>query len=206
MPAIIDYYFTSLSPFSYLGHSALIDTARKHGATLNFKPVDLPGLWAVSGAVPLGQRPAVRQRYRFVELQRIAEYRQLPINIRPKFFPADPALADHCVIAIAENGGDPAAFMHSVFSAIWAEDRDIADRTTVAQCLEATGQEVNQILDAAASDTIAAIRAENTKQAVAADAIGVPAYVLNGEPFWGQDRIEYLASALESGRAAYSAP
>ena len=53
--------------------------------------------------------------------------------------------------------------------------------------------------------TVAAIRAQNTQDAVAADAMGAPAYVLNGEPFWGQDRIEYLERALATGRAPFAA-
>ncbi len=206
MPATIDYYYTSISPFTYLGHQALIETASKHGASIAYKPVNLAGLWEESGAVPLGRRPAVRQRYRFVELQRIAERRGLPINIRPKYFPADPLLADLCTIAIVERGADPAAYMQNIFSCVWTNDEDIASRDIVRRCLEVASHDADAILARAGMPEIAGIREENTRQAIAADAVGVPAYVLNGEPFWGQDRIDYLDFALETGRGPFKAP
>lgn len=206
MAAKIDYYFTSASPFTYLGHAALVETAARHGATIVYMPVNLTGLWEISGAVPPGQRPPVRQRYRFIELQRIAERRQLPIILQPKHFPVDPTLADHCTISIAEDGGNPASFMQSVFSGVWANDEDIADERVIRRLLEVAGHDADEMLGKAKGEEAAAIRAENTRQAIKADAVGVPVYVLNGEPFWGQDRIEYLDRALETGRNAYAAP
>ena len=71
--------------------------------------------------------------------------------------------------------------------------------------LEAEGVEAASVLANAKSDGMAAIRNRNTQAAIDADAPGVPAYVLNGECFWGQDRVEYLDMALTSGRAPYTA-
>ena len=101
----IDYYFTSISPFTYLGHKAITDVAERHGATIAFKPVNLGGVWAESGAVPMPQRTPMRQRYRLIELQRAAELRGLPITPKPAHFPVDPSLADHTVIAVFEIRG-----------------------------------------------------------------------------------------------------
>jgi 2-hydroxychromene-2-carboxylate isomerase len=200
MTVTIDYYFTSISPFVYLGHKALLDVAARRGASVAFKPVNLGGVWEVSGSVPLSQRSPTRQRYRLIEMQRAAEMRGLPINLRPKYFPADPTLADSAVIALIGEGRDPAGFMSRVFSGVWAEEHDIADRETIARLLEAAGFEAQAVLDAAASPGVAETRRKNTHEAAAADAIGVPAFVLNGEVFWGQDRIEYLDHALATGR------
>ncbi|MFD0917205.1 2-hydroxychromene-2-carboxylate isomerase [Pseudahrensia aquimaris] len=201
----IDYYFIGMSPFVYLGHQAIVDVAAKHGAKLNYKPVDLMGVWAVSGAVPPAQRPEVRQRYRLLELQRVADIRGLPLNLKPAHFPTNIALADQCVIALLQTGEDPTAYMASVFAGVWAEEKDMSDESVIAAKLTGAGFDADAIITAAKSEDVAAIRTRNTKEAIAADVVGAPAYVLNGEVFWGQDRIEYLDHALTTGRAPYTA-
>ncbi len=203
MPATIDYFFTSISPWTYLGHDAARALAARHGATLVVRPVNLGGMMKVSGQVPLAERPAVRQRYRFVELQRFAHLRGKPMNFRPAFFPTDPTLADHTVCAIVAAGGDPLDYMGSVFSAVWADEKNIADEATLAALLSSAGFDAAAILDKANTPAVAAIRAKNTEDAIAVDASGVPCFVLGGEPFWGQDRLDILDHALTTGRPPF---
>ncbi|WP_099867889.1 2-hydroxychromene-2-carboxylate isomerase [Pararhizobium haloflavum] len=201
--ANIDYYFAGISPFSYLGHRAIEAVARKHGCGIAYKPVILPELFEVSGALPPAKRPPVRQRYRLLELQRVAEMRGLPINLKPKHFPVDPALADQAVIALLDARQDPTDYMFRVFSAVWAQDENVSDPRVVERVLDESGFDGAAFLEAAQSESVAETRRQNTKEAIEADAVGVPAYVLNGEVFWGQDRIELLDRALESGRAPF---
>ncbi|MEX0956952.1 MAG: 2-hydroxychromene-2-carboxylate isomerase [Rhizobiaceae bacterium] len=205
MPATIDYFFISASPFAYLGHMAFHEIAARHNATIRYKPMKLGDVWANSGSVPLGQRTPTRQRYRRIELQRIAEQRGLPLNLDPKFFPADPTLADTCVIALVESGADPKGFLTRVHDAVWVNDRNIADAATIAELLGAEGHDAASIVEAAKSPGVAEIRDGNTAEAIAADSIGAPAYVLSGEPFWGQDRLDVLDRALASGRKPFKA-
>jgi 2-hydroxychromene-2-carboxylate isomerase len=204
VPATIDYYFTSASPFTYLGHQPLRAVAEKHGAQINVKPVNLLGIWEISGAVMPAKRPPVRQRYRFVELQRIADYRGVPINPKPKYFPVNATLADCSVIALTEAGHDPLSYMERLFAGVWVNEEDIADEAVLARFLKAEGADAEAVLAAAREQQIADIRARNTEDAIAADVVGVPAYVLNGECFWGQDRVEYLDHALASARRAFT--
>ncbi|MEL6946636.1 MAG: 2-hydroxychromene-2-carboxylate isomerase [Pseudomonadota bacterium] len=204
MSTPLDIYYLGQSPFSYLGHQPILDLATKHDLTLRFKPVDLMGIWDVSGAVMPSKRPAVRQRYRLIELQRLAEWRGVPLNPKPKHFPTDIALADCCTIAIIEKGEDPTRFMAAVYKGVWVDDADMGDEEQIADRLAACDFDPDTILNVAKSEEIAAIRAQNTQDAIAADAVGVPAYVLNGEVFWGQDRIELIDRALETGRGAFT--
>jgi 2-hydroxychromene-2-carboxylate isomerase len=199
--AVIDYYFTASSPWAYLGHAAIRAVARRHGARLSAKPVVIADVWKASGSVPLAERSPTRQRYRLVELQRYAELRGLPIVCKPG--PVDPSLADLCVAAIVLDGGDPLDFLGGVLSARWAEDRDIGDEAVLASLLESAGFGSAAVIERARSQQSADLRDRNTAEAIAADAIGVPAYVLNGEVFWGQDRIDLLDRALAAGRAPF---
>jgi 2-hydroxychromene-2-carboxylate isomerase len=203
MPATIDYFFTSISPWTYLGHDAARALAAKHGVTLAVRPVNLGGMFKVSGQVPLAERPAVRQRYRLVELQRFAHYRGKPLNVRPAHFPTDPTLADHTICAIVAAGGDPLDYMGTVFAAVWAGEQNIAEEATLSGLLSAAGFDADAILAKARTPEIAAIRARNTEDAIAVDASGVPCFVHDGEPFWGQDRLDLLDHALTTGRPPF---
>jgi len=203
---VIDYYFVGISPYVYLGHRAFVDMAKRHGATVNYKPVNLRRLWAKSGALPLAERPPVRQRYRFLELQRHTEARGLPLNLKPKHFPVDCSLADLSVIALVDKGHDPDGYMERVFAGVWANEENVSDRDTVAGYLTASGFDAEAILQRAEKEEVAAMRDRYSREAVEADAVGVPAYVINGEVFWGQDRIDFIESAIVSGREPYKQP
>ncbi len=205
MTARIDYFFTIISPFTYLGHQAICAVADKHGAELVFRPVNLGEVFATSGALPLPQRPPSRQRYRLLELQRIADMRGLPINLKPAHFPVDPTLADCTIAALVANGENPRDYMFRLFQAVWVNEENVSDETVLAKYLAESDFGAVAILDRARSDEISAVRAGNTAEAIAAGTLGSPSYVLNGEVFWGQDRIDYVDRALTTGRTPFTA-
>lgn len=199
----VDYYFSLLSPYAYLGHAALLAMARDNGVTLSYRPVRIFELFAANGGLPLGQRAPARRRYRLLELQRWREHRGLPLNLQPRYFPVDPALADRAAIALAEAGVDASAYVDAGFRAVWADDRDIADRRVVAELLRGAGHDAEAVLAVADGEAAVARYQANTAAAIAADLPGLPGYVHQGEAFWGQDRIDLLRDAIVSGRAPY---
>ncbi|WP_020181290.1 2-hydroxychromene-2-carboxylate isomerase [Methylopila sp. M107] len=203
MPAHVDVYFTLMSPWAYLGHDPLVALASKHGFTIGWKPVVLPALFEETGGLPLAKRAIQRRRYRDVELQRWAALRGRKLNPRPKHWPFDPSLADRAVIALLGAGKNPAGFIGSGFRAAWAEERDLGSRDVVAALIDAQGFAAAATLEAA-DDVVAqeAYRA-NRDAAIAAGVFGSPSYVLDGEVFWGQDRLDLLDAMLTGGRAPF---
>lgn len=202
-PAVVNYYFSLISPYSWLGHATLLEIAREAGAQLRYRPVRIFDLFDANGGLPLGKRAPARQRYRLVELQRWRETRGLPLNLAPRFYPVDIALADRCAIALVEGGHDPSGYMERVFRALWAQDRDVADREVIAELLAAEGFDAAAVIEQAGTGAIEAVYADNTHSAIGADLPGLPGYVLHGEPFWGQDRLDALRAALLQPRAPY---
>ena len=200
---VVDYYFSLLSPYAWLGHAAVLAVARETGATLRYRPVRIFELFDANGGLPLGKRAPARQRYRLVELQRWRAQRGLPLNLSPKFYPVDIALADRCAIALADAGLDPSGYMDAAFRALWSEDRDLADPTVIEALLASQGFDASTVMRQAGTDAVAGRYADNTRAAIDADLPGLPGYVLDGEPFWGQDRIDALRDALLHPRAPY---
>lgn len=195
----IDYYFAPQSPYTYLGHSRLVAVAKAAGATVQLLPMDLGGkIFPVSGGLPLGQRAPQRQAYRLVELQRFSDHLGLPLNLKPKFFPVAGDAVARLIIAVDQLDGADAAlqFTGAVLAAVWAQDRNIADADVQAALLAECGLQADRLADAQAPAVQARYEA-NTQQAIDAGVFGAPSYVLNGEIFWGQDRVDFLARALE---------
>jgi 2-hydroxychromene-2-carboxylate isomerase len=204
MPRRVDYYFSLSSPWAYIGHKVFCDLVATHGLEVNHKPVVLVDLFSETGGLPLIKRHPVRQRYRMVELKRWRDKRGLSFHLQPKHSPFNPRLADGVVIAAIEAGFDPDPFLKRAFPAVWEEELNLADPGTVAKIADLTGLPGQQLVERSASEAVSAAYEKNRQEAIAADVFGSPVYVLDGEVFWGQDRLELLADALKSGRKAYT--
>ena len=198
MAKTIDYYHSLISPWSYLGGPRLGDIAAAAGATVNVKPIDLARVFPVSGGLPLAKRADQRRAYRLAELARWRDHLGMPLNIEPRSFPAAEGLAARTVIAARQAGADAARLSNAILRAVWAEQRDIADRETLVAICAETGHDGAALTAAAETDAIAAIYAADTGEAIARGVFGAPTYVFEGELFWGQDRLEFLARALDA--------
>ena len=200
----VDYYFSFSSPWAYIGHKAFRDVVDRYGLKVNHKPVILVDLFSETGGLPLIKRHPVRQRYRMVELQRWRDKRGLNFHFQPKHVPLNARLADGVVIAAIELGLEPEPFLHRGFKAVWEDELNLADPAVVAKIADDAGLPGDRLVERSGSDEISAAYEQNRQDAITADVFGSPVYVLDGEVFWGQDRIELLADALKSGRKAYS--
>jgi 2-hydroxychromene-2-carboxylate isomerase len=206
MSPSIDYYFSLPSPWAYIGHKPFMELVKTYGLKVNYKPVFLGELFAETGGLPLGKRHPVRQRYRMLELQRWREKRGLDFKLQPNNWPFDGRIADGMVIAALEAGHDPDAFMRNAYAAVWEREENLADATVLARLADDAGLPGKQLVERSSSAEITAKYDQNQRDAQAGDVFGSPAYVRDGEVFWGQDRIELLGDALKSGRAAFKQP
>jgi 2-hydroxychromene-2-carboxylate isomerase len=197
MPKLIDYYFTPISPYTYLGHERFVEIAARHGATIAVKPVDYGRIFPVSGGLPLKQRAPQRQAYRLTELERWSKHLGKALNVKPKFFPVSPDAAAKWIIAAQARGDtDAVRLTGALLRAVWAEERDISDEPTLASI--ATGERLDPALLAAgaASPDTASRYDALTQEAIERQIFGAPTYVYRGELFWGQDRLDFLDRAL----------
>jgi 2-hydroxychromene-2-carboxylate isomerase len=193
-----EYYFSPQSPFAYLGHARLVEMARQHGVQIEVKPADLGKVFSLSGGVPLAKRAPQRQAYRLLELQRWSEYRGLPLNLQPKYFPVSGDAASKLIIATKLAHGTDAALALSgaLMRAVWAEDRNIADADTLAAIATACGHEGRELLKASETASVQTEYDRFTDDAIAASVFGAPWYVVNGEGYWGQDRLDFVERAF----------
>jgi 2-hydroxychromene-2-carboxylate isomerase len=193
----IDYYFSVLSPFTYLAGLGLEEVAARRGAQIVYKPADIMKLFAETGGVPVPKRHPSRIAYRRQELLRISARRGLPLNLQPAHWPTNPLPASKAIIAVAQSGGDAGKLAHAFLRAVWAEERDIGDPATVAAILAENGHDDAAL--APAMDAAEATYHANTEAALAAGVFGAPFYVVGDERFWGQDRLDFLDEYLAKG-------
>ena len=199
MPHTIDYYLTITSPWTFLGHDEFAAMAKQSGATVVVKPVDFGAVFEVSGGLPLPKRPAQRRRYRMFELQRWRRRRNIPLNLNPKFFPADPSLGNRSVLAARELGLDAMALAGELMRGVWCADKNAADPAYVKETADALGMDGSAVVAKAGSAEIATLMQTLTEEAKAAQVFGAPSYVINAELWWGQDRLEFVRDVLLNG-------
>jgi 2-hydroxychromene-2-carboxylate isomerase len=200
----IDYYFSLQSPWAYIGHGLFQDLASTYNLKVNYKPVLLVELFSETGGLPLVKRHPARQRYRMLELQRWRDKRGLKFHLQPEHWPFNGRLADGVVIAALEAGQNPEPFIRRAFAGVWEEQIKLGDPAVIAKVADDSGLAGAKLVERSASNEISAAYEQNRQDAIAAGVFGSPAWVLDGEVFWGQDRIELLADALKSGRKAYT--
>ncbi|MGP6087241.1 2-hydroxychromene-2-carboxylate isomerase [Antarctobacter jejuensis] len=194
--AHIDYFFSTISPFTYFAGTRLEEIAAKHGATIAYKPLDIMTLFARTGGTPPGQRHPNRQAYRLQEMERASKKTGLPANLKPAHFPTNPAPSSYAIIAAQKTGGgDVGKLVHGLLAACWAGEKDIAEDGVIKACLSDAG------FDPSLADSGLLAGAEiypaNLEEAIEKGVFGAPSYVVDsGQVFWGNDRLEDLDAHL----------
>ena len=194
--AHIDYFFATVSPYTYLAGTRLEAIAARHGATITYKPLDVLALFTRTGGIAPKDRHPARQQYRAQELTRQSRKLGMPFNLQPAHWPTNPAPSSYAIIA-AQNagGGDLGRLVHAVTRSCWADEKDIAQDDVVRACLSEAG------FDPALADKGllqgAETYAANLEEAVSRGAFGAPFYITEDDQrFWGQDRLDDLDAHL----------
>jgi 2-hydroxychromene-2-carboxylate isomerase len=196
---IVDYYFTPISPWSYMGHERFHQIAKRHRAQINHKPCNLGEIFPLTGGLPLVKRAPARQAYRLQELERWRAYLGMPLNLKPKFFPANDALAARMIVAARQQGLDCGALALAFHKVVWVEEKDVADPETLKAAAGAVGLDGAALLKAADTDKVKEEYAANTKEALERNVFGAPTYIHKDQVYWGQDRLDFVERVLAGG-------
>ncbi|MFN2424813.1 MAG: 2-hydroxychromene-2-carboxylate isomerase [Candidatus Binatia bacterium] len=198
----VDFWFEFGSTYSYPAAMRVEDEARARGATVRWRPFLLGPIFRSQGWTdsPFNIYP-VKGRYMWRDLGRICAQQGLELR-HPSRFPRNGLLAAR-LVARFEDQPWIASFVRAIYCANFAEDREISDPAVVASVLEAIKQDPSLIAQAETDEAKSRLRAR-TDEAGALGIFGAPSFVVDGELFWGNDRLE---SALEwVARGARSAP
>ncbi|MCC7274943.1 MAG: 2-hydroxychromene-2-carboxylate isomerase [Alphaproteobacteria bacterium] len=194
----VDYYFSLNSPWAYLGSARFAALVARHGATVSVKPVDYSRIFPQSGGLPLPKRAPQRQAYRLMELQRWRDWLKVPLVLHPKAFPSPETPRVQMVLAARSAGGDGDAMRlaHALMAALWADDLDVNDVVVLDRVAAAAGFDGAKLRAAGADPAIAGGYDVDTEAAMARGVFGAPTYIVDGEIFWGQDRLDFLDRKL----------
>lgn len=196
--ATIDYFYSVRSVYAYFGSKRIAALARRFGRTLQHRPVDLSRVVPAAGSLPFSQRSATLRAYQFGrELERWSEWLDLPVIIEPKHHYGDRDLPSGLVLVAQQQGQDVDALSDAILTALWRDDRDIADRDVLSQIAESVGIDAAPLLDRALAPETMAEFVASTDEAIRIGVLGSPTYVVDGELFYGQDRLMFVERHLE---------
>jgi 2-hydroxychromene-2-carboxylate isomerase len=186
---VIRFYFDYESPNAYLAWTQLPDLADKHGCTIDPIPVLYAGLLDAHGHVGPGEIPA-KGRWMVKNLVRKAALLNVPLN-PPAFLPFNPLLALR-VTLVAEEPRQRWAIIDALFRAVWVRGLHVSEPAVVERVASEAGLAGAELVSRAALPEIKAKLRQQTDEAAALGAFGVPAMEVGGELFWGYDDFPFL--------------
>ena len=193
----IDYFMSPSSPWTYLGSKLFTKLAAENKRLVNVYPVNFGKIFPVSGGLPLPKRAPQRQAYRLLELHRWKSRRKSAMNVEPTNFPSTTAIPSLAIIAARELGHDALKFSNLILAALWEEDLNIDDPKTIGLLCERSNLNQQAILDYAYSNAAEEKYEQFTNFAIEKSVFGAPSYIVDGELFWGQDRLDFVSEKLK---------
>jgi 2-hydroxychromene-2-carboxylate isomerase len=198
MPSAIDFYFDFSSPYGYLGSRRIGGIAARHGREVRWRPMMLGAAFATTGAKPLVHLP-LKGDYAKRDLARTARYWGIPFAM-PERFPVVTLAAARAFYWLEEVAPQRAVpFAEAAFAALFADGRDLADRAVVVALFAEIGADAAAGAVAIETPEIKERLKAETEAAVARGVFGSPFLFIDGEPFWGSDRLDQVDRWLETG-------
>jgi 2-hydroxychromene-2-carboxylate isomerase len=198
MGKVCEYFFAPHSPFAYLGHARFVALAKQYDVQVVLKPFDLSKIFGQSGGLPLAKRAPQRQAYRLKELDRWSKFLGLPMNLQPTYFPVQSDVAARLIIATQLAHGTNAALelTGAVMRAIWEEEKNIADTDTLLAIANGLGHDGASLLKSSETASVQAEFDRFSEEATTANIFGAPWFIVDGEGYWGQDRLDFVERAF----------
>ncbi len=196
----IDFYFSFISLYTYIGFEAFQTLVQKHDLEVAYKPIDLHAIFTAGGGLPVSKRPPQRQAYRFVEMQRWAIARKIPLVLKPKHHPSNPEIGHRMLLAAIANGQDIRQFVHNSLKILWVDDLNIEDPEIMVATANRSGLDGYALLEQSKDPSIQLDIDRLTQEGVDRQVFGTPFFFYKDEPFWGQDRLDMLEDFIVSDR------
>jgi 2-hydroxychromene-2-carboxylate isomerase len=196
--SVIEYFYSTHSAFAYLGSARLMEIARAHDRRIVHRPFDFrPVIGAARGEGFSGFSAAHRAYFFGREIERWSELRGAPaIGYRPTHHDNDLSLSSGMVIVAAETDLGADRLAHAILEAHWRDDADHADPATLERIATAAGYDAPMLLRRAREPGVQAAFKANTEEAIRRSVFGSPTYFVDGDMFYGQDRLEMVERAL----------
>lgn len=195
----IEYFYSAHSSFAYLGSARLMEIAGAANSRIIHRPIDLSRVVEATGPGWSGDRTPSRRAYFFGrDKAHWSEFRAVPImDRRPTHHDNDMTLANGMLIAGLRQDVLIDRLAHGMLEAHWRDDADLANRETLAGLGAQADLDPEPLLDAALSPETLAVYEANTEEAIRRPVFGSPTYFVDGDMFYGQDRLELVERALE---------
>jgi len=198
-PAPIVFFYSVRSVYAYFAAPRVADLAHRHGRRLVHCPVDLSQVVPAFGSLPFAERGARPRALQFrLEVQRWSEYLNMPVLLDPVHHHGDRLLPSALVLATQDAGLDTDRLAADLLTALWRHDRDIADPAVLSDLVRAIGINPAPLIERAADPAMSAAFQACTNRAIEAGVPGSPSFLVDGEIFYGQDRLMFVEHHLNS--------
>lgn len=190
MTKTLEFFYDYVSPYSYLANSQLAGL----DADVIYRPMLLGAVMKAVGNQAPATLPA-RGKYLFRDVQRWADYYQIPYAMNPAF-PVNSIKALRLAL-VAQQDGRFTSIHQPLFDAVWAGQQDVNDDAVLTKIVADGGMSPDDVLQRISSDEIKGRLRANTDEAVSRGAFGAPTFFVGDEMFFGNDRLHFVKEALK---------
>jgi 2-hydroxychromene-2-carboxylate isomerase len=194
----IDFYFDFSSPYGYFASTKIDDLAAKHGRAVIWRPILLGAVFKITGGQPLATIP-LKSSYSAHDMARTARLLNVPFKL-PAKFPASGIAPSRAFYWVGDK--DPALakkLAQALYHAYFAEDRDISSPEVTGNVAAKLGVDKGELTQALNDTAVKERLRTEVDAAIERGVFGSPYIVIDGEPFWGADRLDQVDRWLATG-------
>ena len=191
----VEFYFDLGSPYSYLAYYRLLQMAEQQEIQIVYKPILLGGVFKATGNRSPIEIP-VKGAYSILDMQRWAEYYQIPMQMNPHF-PMNTLTLMRILTGVQLLHLEKfEQVLKLLFDAMFGTPQNLNEPTVLAEVLKPSGFSVEDIMSMVQSDVVKQKLITETEQAILRGIFGAPTFFVGDEMYWGQDRLHFVVQAL----------
>ena len=196
MSKTLEFYFDFGSPTAYLAHKRLQQLSAQYDLLIDYKPMLLGGVFKATGNTTPVAIPAKGQYMLVHDLPRFARRYNVPLNINPHF-PINTLHLMRAAIAAQRLDCMP-AYVNAMFDAVWVDGKNMGELDVIAQTLADNELDSEALMALSQDPEVKAQLISNTEAAVERGIFGAPTLFMDGEMYFGQDRLDFVEEALQA--------